>query len=346
MKQNQLLPLQRYKVMVRCHTYNHGKYICDALNGFVMQKTNFPFCVLIFDDCSTDNEQQVIEKYICSNCEIDQNNFVNNELMIAYTAVPKNNKNCTLVLFLLKSNHYQRGVKMLPYYQPWRDYSEYEALCEGDDYWIDSLKLQKQVDFMDCHPDYGMIHTDFDLTTGPRNHSRAIVYEDGVCFPYILTKGMDVGSLTVLYRLSIFENLPHFYLNKNWPMADKPMWIELAQAAKIHYLRDITSCYRVLDDSASHSKDVQKLIDFKYAGLEIVRFYADYYGVILENDGFDYSFYERIVRFACRTNCYKEAHKYYLEAKSKGLVNWRCRLFYYGAKYPIIKKIFELYIKA
>ena len=58
--------LQDFMVMVRCYTYNHSAYITDALNGFTMQQTNFPFVIVLVDDASTDGEQEIIQEYITS----------------------------------------------------------------------------------------------------------------------------------------------------------------------------------------------------------------------------------------------------------------------------------------
>ena len=56
-------PTQKYKVVIHCSTYNHEKYIEDALKGFIMQKTNFPFCAIVVDDCSTDGTADIVRKY-------------------------------------------------------------------------------------------------------------------------------------------------------------------------------------------------------------------------------------------------------------------------------------------
>lgn len=117
-------------VSISCITYNHVQYIRQCLDGFLMQQTNFAFEVLIHDDCSTDGTTEIIKEY---------------ELMYPDIIKP----------IYEKENQYQQGkpsgsvVWNFP-----RAQGKYIAMCEGDDYWIDSLKLQKQVDFLDANPEY------------------------------------------------------------------------------------------------------------------------------------------------------------------------------------------------
>lgn len=124
-------PTQKYKVVIHCSTYNHEKYIEDALKGFIMQKTNFPFCAIVVDDCSTDGTADIVRKYAAKYPDIIK------PICLGY-------------------NHMQHGLSRNPYFERWHEAAEYMAQCEGDDYWIDSLKLKKQVDFLDVNFDYSM----------------------------------------------------------------------------------------------------------------------------------------------------------------------------------------------
>lgn len=142
-------------VFVRCLTFNHEAYIEDALNGFVMQQTNFPFVVTIVNDASPDNTKNVIETFIKKIC--DPLNIQYEQTLYAdiIKATPSNNPNCLLFILNLYENHFQKKSHR-PYYQKFVDKAKYWAECEGDDYWTDPLKLQKQVDFLEAHPEYSM----------------------------------------------------------------------------------------------------------------------------------------------------------------------------------------------
>lgn len=115
------------EVSIICNAYNHGKYIRDALNGFVMQKTDFKFEVLVHDDASTDNTADIIREFEEKYPEL---------IKPVYQT----------------ENQYSKNVWITDVYQLRRSKGRYIALCEGDDYWTDPDKLQKQYDALEAHP--------------------------------------------------------------------------------------------------------------------------------------------------------------------------------------------------
>lgn len=116
------------KLSIICTVYNHEKYIEKALNGFLMQKVNFNYEILINDDVSTDNSAKILRKY------------------------EKKYKDKIKVIYQ-KENQYSKGISPSKFlYETAR--GKYLAICEGDDYWIDENKLQKQVDFLENDPEY------------------------------------------------------------------------------------------------------------------------------------------------------------------------------------------------
>ena len=114
-------------VSIVCNTYNHELYIRDALDSFLSQKTNFPFEILVFDDASTDKTANIIRSYEEKYPDI---------IKPVYQTV----------------NQYSLGL-MPGKQNRERATGKYIAICEGDDYWCDCNKLQKQVDYMESHPD-------------------------------------------------------------------------------------------------------------------------------------------------------------------------------------------------
>lgn len=146
-----------FKVCVRCSTYNQSPYIKDALDGFCMQKTTFPFVCTIIDDASTDGEQEIIKKYLFEHFDLEDELIVRNEETDDYVLTfvrHKTNINCFFAVLYLKYNHYSIKEQKLHYISEWLDSVEYEAHCEGDDYWTDPHKLQRQVSFLEDNPDY------------------------------------------------------------------------------------------------------------------------------------------------------------------------------------------------
>lgn len=119
-------------VSICCVTYNHENYISDALNGFLIQDTDFAFEIIVRDDCSTDKTAQIIQEY--------EKKFPNIIKPIYET-----------------ENQYSKGVRATPVALKAAK-GKYIALCEGDDYWIDPTKLQQQHDFLDSNSDFVVCH--------------------------------------------------------------------------------------------------------------------------------------------------------------------------------------------
>lgn len=332
----------KYKVCVRCFTFNQAKFIEETMNGFVMQQTNFPFVCCIVDDSSTDGEQNVIKQYMNANFAMSDST-VAYEMETDYAhilfAQHKENKSCFFAVLLLKVNLYSEEYKKFQYISEWRDSSDYEALCEGDDYWVCVNKLQKQADFLDCHPDYGLVHTDFDLVKGKRNH-KVIIHDDGNYWPYSLTEGLDIGTLTSMIRLSVFKSIPKLYLNKNWLMGDKPMWIEISRYYKIHYIPEVMAKYRVLRDSESHG-NIDKLIAFLDSGADITSFYANYFGVSMKSKEKWLYYHETLMKYACRLAEKEYALKFLVNAFRNRCVSVKLLIWYLGANFSFVRKIIK-----
>lgn len=113
-------------------TYNHAKFIRQCLDGFLMQKVNFKYEILIHDDASTDGTDNIIREYA------------------------EKYPNIIKPLFETENQYRTNNPKGMVYWNVSRANGKYIALCEGDDYWTDPLKLQKQVDFLEVNPDYVM----------------------------------------------------------------------------------------------------------------------------------------------------------------------------------------------
>lgn len=152
--------VKKHKVVVLSITYNHAKYIEETLKGFAMQQTDFPFLCCVFDDASTDGEQEVLKKWVENHCNANDIEVYDHPLTTILKAPDKTNTNCIYVIHLQKVNTWGKPekVELLDY---WRKKGEYIAFCEGDDYWIDSLKLQKQVDVLDTNPNLSSCWTGY-----------------------------------------------------------------------------------------------------------------------------------------------------------------------------------------
>ena len=209
-------------VSISCITYNHLQYIRQCLDGFLMQKTNFAFEILIHDDCSTDGTSEVIKEYEAKYPEIIKPIYE-------------------------EENQYQQGksVGSAVWNYP-RAKGKYIALCEGDDYWIDPLKLQKQVDFMESHPDYSLCFHDYEQLWPDGNR---ILISKKVSHPLncsirdaILSGGGYMATNSMLFRTQHIENYP---LWATIGAGDFPLMLILFHLGKVAHLNIVGSVYRV-----------------------------------------------------------------------------------------------------
>ena len=274
---------QEYKYMVatRCFTFNHAPYIEDAMNGFAMQETSFPVFTLIVDDASTDGEPEVIRKYLAEHFQspyrVEETEYAN-----IICAKHKTNANCDFVVFLLKYNHYSIKKPKLPYLSEWNDKAKYHALCEGDDYWIDPYKLQKQVDFLENNSEYILVHSDFAAFNNSKNifiHHAARKYKiyNGDVFEHLFEKCF-IRTPTVLHR-NIPKEIPIQCEPEDMFKGDLYLFYWLSKKGKFYFMDEEMAVYRVLENSASHfTSEEARYIAFE-KGRKLDYFIADYYGV-------------------------------------------------------------------
>lgn len=177
-------------VSICCLTYNHAPFVRKCLDGFLMQETTFPVEILIHDDASTDGTDTIVREYAAKYPDRifplyeDENKF---------------------------SHGYQGKMDITFNYS--RAKGKYIATCEGDDCWTDPLKLQKQVDFMEAHPDYSVCFHNchhYDVRSGkvryPRNYNYITDQREGVDVTVddYFHKNLIV-PLTMLFRLSMYS---------------------------------------------------------------------------------------------------------------------------------------------
>ncbi len=261
-----------YMVMISCLTYNHEKYIDDALKGFIIQETYFPFLVIVVDDASTDNEQNILNFFIENELDTTSGKKDETEDYIKITAQHKKNNKCTFAIFLLKYNHYGKKLKST-YYKDLRNSAKYIATCEGDDYWTDPLKLQKQVDYLENHPECGLVYTNAQILNQESGIISSTTLPRQTDFEHLLLES-PIMTLTTCYRNSCLSG---FFFNPNWRMSDLPMWLYIAARFTVKYLPDVTATYRKLSNSISHFNNINKAVSFSLNSFDIRLFFAKEY---------------------------------------------------------------------
>ena len=210
-------------VSIQCLVYNHEPFLRQCLDGFVMQQTDFLFEAIVHDDASTDGSVAIIHEYAEKYPDIikpifeTENQYCKKDGSIRRTI-----------------NHHIR--------------SKYVALCEGDDYWIDPLKLQKQVDFLESHPDYTMCCCRTKLLSEKKqvyigenycyNQSQDILVKD-----LINRTGLFISTCSILYKKSVKDNYP-IYCEK-CAVGDYPLQIMCAMKGKTYYFNEPMAVYRI-----------------------------------------------------------------------------------------------------
>jgi glycosyltransferase involved in cell wall biosynthesis len=235
-------------VSICCITYNHESFIRDAIEGFLMQKTEFLIEIVIHDDASTDNTAEIIKEYAEK-----------------YPSL--------FVPIYQYRNQFSQGIKPLPNFVFPAARGKYIALCDGDDYWTDPFKLQKQVDFLESNPEVGLVFTKAkemkkDSVVTKLTGGKVETFND-------LLVANPIPTLTTCLRNSILQE----YLltikpgNKSWLMGDLPIWLWFSFTSKIEFIDETTANYRVLSESASHFNSFEKSAAFANGAFEIRKFF-------------------------------------------------------------------------
>ncbi|KJD33404.1 glycosyl transferase [Tamlana nanhaiensis] len=200
-------------------TYNQEHCIGQAIDSILAQKTTFTYQLVIGEDCSIDDTKSICESY--------QKQYPKKVKLL-----PSMGENIGLI------NNYFRTIKACN--------GKYIAICDGDDYWIDEQKLQKQVDFLESNPDYAMVGTNYlklfkdnTLVEEIKQHNKSYYEFNDLIFKNVLP------SVTTMFKnVPRQEPLPNWVLK--YPYGDWPtyLWV-LKNGGKVHFLNDVTAVYRM-----------------------------------------------------------------------------------------------------
>ena len=208
------------RVSIVCNAYNHEKYIKDALDGFVMQRTSFAYEILIHDDASTDQTAEIIREYEKKYPEL-------------------------IKPIYQTENQYSQHNGVIKRLQSERVKGKYVATCEGDDYWTDPCKLQKQYDFMEAHPEYTLCGCSTKVVNvlSGKLQNRCTTDEDrDVTFEEFLMprNGRPFPLASFFMRAEIWKTRPSW----GFPVGDLPLTYYAAMQGKVRMLADEMCVYR------------------------------------------------------------------------------------------------------
>lgn len=216
---------------VCCITYNHKHYISQAIDSFLMQETDFPFEILIHDDASVDGTSVIVLEYA------------------------EKYPNLIKPIIQIENQGSKMGLINPRFVFP-KAKGRYIALCDGDDYWTDCTKLQKQVQFLECHLDYVITYTD----SQPFDENGYLDFNTGAAKRDVssdeLKRCVSLPTLTSCFRNLITEVPLDLYSAR---IGDVIIWSLLGAYGKGKYLSDILpAAYRVHDGGIYSKKTKQQ----------------------------------------------------------------------------------------
>lgn len=229
-------------------TYNHGVFIKEAIEGVLMQETSFPIECIIGEDYSIDNTRLICEKY-----EKKYSNIIK---------LLSSEKNLGAMSNLIRTLKACQG--------------KYIALCEGDDYWTDPCKLQKQVDFLDNNPDYSLCgHSALQIFEEeerpnqiykPKNLKDFYTIED-------LIFASSIPTASFMIRRKIIDNLPLWLYNVR--QGDYALLLLSAAKGKVRFIDETMSVYRKHAQSESGFIKERFLLFVEYS-MKLLRYFDSY----------------------------------------------------------------------
>lgn len=209
-------------VSIVCITYNHGEYLRSALEAFVSQKTNFPYEIVVHDDCSTDGTTDILREYAQKNPD-------------------------KIVALYEEQNCYSRGIRFMQDLLTKTARGKYIALCEGDDLWCDTNKLQKQVDYLEAHPDCSLVmHNGYALNvqTGEKRPLNPYPGSAVLSIHDVLCEGKSLPpTASMMFPRHLLDEMPPFFLEA--PVGDRPRRMFLALKGHVYYMQDLMCIYRM-----------------------------------------------------------------------------------------------------
>jgi glycosyltransferase involved in cell wall biosynthesis len=245
-------------VSIICTSYNQEAFIRDALEGFVMQKTDFPFEIIVHDDASTDRTVEIIKEYELKYPELFFNIYQ-------------------------ETNQYSKGNGLIGKIIFGAARGKYIALCEGDDYWTDPLKLQKQVDFLEENPNVGIVHSAYLIQDDNKNTLQKIKtpvnHTDKDIAWRIIGQELFICTSSILSRAGIHHKIVNDFA-KDYslvPIGDTQTWFHFARISNIGYIDEVLSVYRKSGTGITGSANTTKRIVFLENALKLDLYLADTY---------------------------------------------------------------------
>jgi glycosyltransferase involved in cell wall biosynthesis len=242
--------------------YNHEPYISRAVESVLGQRTIYPLELVIGEDCSTDGTREIVQA-----CEA------------------RNPGRIRVVTSAANVGAKQNGLRALKACR-----GTYLAFCEGDDYWHHPLKVQKQVEYLECHPDCGLVYSSYDvrhvlsgkLIKDFMTARQRTLFGDPSVQDIVEGRGVPL-TCTVLVRRALCQQIIEadhsLHADERFLMGDTQLWADFAAVSRLHYIPESLATHVITEESATRSGDVQKRLKFSISNAELHLYLCDKYGL-------------------------------------------------------------------
>jgi len=314
-------------VSVNMITYNHAAYIAQAIEGVLQQKVNFPFELIIGEDCSTDGTREIVLEY--------------------------QKKRPDVIRVITSEKNVGAGNNALRIMKACR--GKYIAYCEGDDYWHHPEKLQKQVDYMEGHQECGLVYSSYDIyyaKSGKRinnyiSHQKWEMPKKPDMVAFIEAKReMRFGVLTctTMVRRTLVEQVvesdSYLHLSRSFSRGDTQLWAEIAHISSIHYIPESLATYNQTEESATRSKDIMGPVRLQISDAELGLYLCNKYNLPSSTrNEMEAVKYNGLLRLAFHTRRAELADEVRMKKKTMTGKEW---MLYYGAKKAMLYYPFRL----
>ena len=307
------------QVSVVICSYNRSNTILQAIDSVLNQVCDFPFEIIIGDDGSTDNSRQLLLEY--------------------------QNHNPEKIVLLFQDVNLGLGANWASCIKLSR--ANYIASLDDDDYWCDNSKLQKQVNFLKEHPEYGLIHTNyynFYVNTGRKILANPDVELNSKnLMQQIFTGRYLINTDTVCFKKDLLSGYLDYYIVNKFPIQDWPTWLILSKNSKFMYLDTPTVIYRKFEGNMSNPTSYEKIIRKYKKEKMMYKIICNLFPNDLPFDerGYDTYIYGILLNLAYKKRDYKSARQYSGDLTNLGA----CSLKIKTARNPVFFHLFWLFKK-
>ncbi|MCQ2311449.1 MAG: glycosyltransferase, partial [Paludibacteraceae bacterium] len=270
--------------------YNQKDYIAQCIEGMLMQECNFPFNIVIADDCSTDGTQDILREY--------QTKYPDKIKLVL------NEKNGGIAANWVSCCRALEG-------------GEFVSFCDGDDYWSNPHKLQLQVDYLRQHPECVAVSSDYDTMNADGSNYKSCVRKDnppltGHVQYDLWTSGKAQNAwCCFMFTRHAFDRIPlQGFIDHDFPFQDWPALVILAGYGEFHYLPISTCVVRAVLGSDSKAVDLQKLIRRQQRSFSMNNYLASLFPDVLpvdDKETFDRYIAGTLISTCILNNDYKSA---------------------------------------